>query len=199
MAKAGVKQKTKKASAEVAEPVEKSVEVASAIQLWPIEKVKPYKRNAKSHPPEQIKALARLMERVGFDVPLVVDPKGQLIKGHGRLLAAKSLGLESVPVIVRDLDEARKGEARLGDNRLAEFGWDMDALVADVVEGLQRGLDIELTGFTLKELGLEAVASSVGGTPIEVPTFDPASPDAQGKLDEKEPIECPKCKHLFHL
>ncbi len=135
------------------------------IHQWPIEKVKPYKKNAKLHPSDQVESLARMIKRHGFDVPIVVDAKGVVIKGHGRLLAAKTLGMATVPVIVRaDLSEALMTEARIGDNRVGEYGWDLSRLVSDVVSGMQAGLDVAFTCFTLEELGLGHVELAAAET-----------------------------------
>lgn len=72
-----------------------------------IEEIKPYKKNAKNHPPEQINALAKSIKEFGFNQPIVIDKNNVIIVGHGRYEAAKVLGLEEVPVIVADLDEER--------------------------------------------------------------------------------------------
>ncbi len=135
---------------------EPEVARSTEIELWPIAKLKPHKRNAKLHPPEQVTYLAQLIKRHGFDQPIAVDSKGVIIKGHGRWLAAKELRLATVPVIVRsDLAPGLVAEARIADNRVAEFGWDSAQLVADVVDGLKIGLDPDVIGFSLKDLGLE--------------------------------------------
>jgi ParB-like chromosome segregation protein Spo0J len=144
---------------------------ASEIEQWPIARLKPYKKNAKRHPGEQVARIAQLIKEHGFDQPIVVDTRGVIVKGHGRWLAAKALKMATVPVIVShlSLDDGRLREARLGDNRVAEFGWDPDKLVSDVVEGLSEGLRVELTGFTLAELGLEAEPSEAQD---DVPLMD---------------------------
>jgi hypothetical protein len=81
------------------------------VELWDIERVKPYPKNTKLHPDEQIERLSRTISRFGWDQPIVVDKHGVIIKGHGRRLAALKLGLKKVPVCVRrDLsqDEGRR-------------------------------------------------------------------------------------------
>jgi hypothetical protein len=124
------------------------------VDLVPIVRVTPYGRNAKKHPPEQIAALARQIREHGWDQPIVVDGDGIIIKGHGRRLAALELGLEMVPVIVRDdLTPAQKKAARLADNKLAESGWDLDMVLAELEElkGLDEDIDLALSGFSDKE------------------------------------------------
>lgn len=150
------------------------------IEQWPVARLKPYAKNAKLHPPEQVAHLARIFARHGFDQPIVVDGKGIIVKGHGRWLAAKEAGMSTVPVVVRDLTKAQAAEARLADNRVAEFGWDFDAIVAEVVGNLEAGLDPEVTGFTLEQLGLEFKSGEV----IQV-----TEPDTESKPSYTEVVE----------
>ena len=112
---------------------------ATKIELWPTAQLKPYEKNAKIHPPKQVQALAKIIEKHGFDQAIVVDRDGIIIKGHGRLEAAKHLGLKKVPVVVRDdLTPAQVRAARIADNTIAEMGkWDSDLLASDVREALE--------------------------------------------------------------
>lgn len=152
MAKRKISEAMKQPETETTEEITR----ISEVELWPLSRIKPYKKNAKRHPKEQIDMLARIVKKHGFDQPIVVDSKGVIIKGHGRWLAATELKMTSVPVIVRaDLDAASIAEARIADNRISEFGWDYDALIADVVGSMKHGLDPDMIVFTLKELGLE--------------------------------------------
>lgn len=169
---------------------------STSVELWQVNRLKPYKRNAKSHPPEQVALLAKIIDRHGFDQPIVVDEKGIIIKGHGRWLAAQSLGRATVPVIVRDdLTPSQAAEARIADNRVAEFGWDFDALVADVVGNLKDGLDPAFIGFSLEALGLEqragvfeAVSEPVKDAPVYAPIIEDDVPEvprvAKSKLGQ---------------
>lgn len=113
----------------------------------------PYARNSRTHSPAQIDAVARSITAYGFTNPVLI--RGQtIIAGHGRVMAAKQIGLEKVPAI--RLDHLSESEARayvIADNRLAELaGWD-DAVLADELRLLkQDGLDLALTGWEGKEL-----------------------------------------------
>lgn len=99
------------------------------IELWNIERVKPYELNAKKHDDKQVAGIAASIERFGFDQPIVVDKDGVIIKGHGRRLACIKLGYSQVPVLVRsDLTEKQVNAARAADNRAAVGDVDTDLL-----------------------------------------------------------------------
>jgi len=114
------------------------------VEMWAIEDIHPYANNAKEHPDEQVQKIRSSIKNYGFDQPIVVDADGEIIKGHGRRLAAKSLGLEQVPVIVRDdLTEGEKKAARIADNKTAESEWDEATLAAEF-EALEDRQDLDL-------------------------------------------------------
>ena len=119
------------------------------VQLWPIDKVKPYDKNVKVHDEKQVKKIAESIQKFGWDQPIVVDKDGVIIKGHGRTLAAKSLGLKQVPVLVRDdLTPDQVKAARVADNRVALGDIDTEMLQDEL-----RGIDVDLSGiFDKKEL-----------------------------------------------
>lgn len=180
---------SKKNAGEGAAEEVNAVERATEIEQWPLNRLKAYKRNAKKHPPEQIQLLAQILKKHGFDQPIVVDTKGVIIKGHGRWLAARALNMVTVPVIVRDLPPAAAAEARIADNRVAEFGWDFDQLVADVVGNLPQGFDADITGWSLEQLGL-AVDPDTG----EIEQTGEVAPEAPvaAPIVEDEPPPPPK-------
>lgn len=119
------------------------------IQVWDIEKIAPYENNAKRHPKDQVARIAKSIQEFGWDQPIVVDRTGVIIKGHGRRLAALSLGLKEVPVWVRDdLTDDQVKAARLADNRAAISDIDGELLRKELKE-----LEIDLTGiFDAKEM-----------------------------------------------
>lgn len=132
----------------------KSIEMAKAIELWPVERLQPYARNPRTHTAEQIDKLAASIIEFGFTNPILVDGEAGIIAGHGRLLAAQKVGMVEVPVIeLTHMTEAQKRAYVIADNRLAlDAGWD-DALLKAELEAIQEmEYDLALTGFTEPEL-----------------------------------------------
>ncbi len=105
-----------------------------SIELRPIETLIPYRGNARTHSRAQIRQIAASITAFGFVNPILVDAQDQVIAGHGRLAAAKHLGLTEVPVLpVTHLSAAEKRAYILADNRLAEkAGWDRDILAIEL-------------------------------------------------------------------
>ncbi|GAA4782707.1 site-specific DNA-methyltransferase [Lysobacter hankyongensis] len=123
--------------------------VAEKIAHWPLARLLPYARNARTHSDEQVAQIAASIVEFGFTNPCLVGADGVLVAGHGRLLAARKLGLETVPVVVLDhLTPTQRRALVLADNRIAEnAGWD-DAMLRTELEALQAdGFDLDLTGF----------------------------------------------------
>jgi ParB-like nuclease family protein len=122
----------------------------------PTNSIKPESRNARTHSKKQIAEIAVSIRQFGFANPLLIDVDGVLIAGHGRLLAAKSIGLDSAPTItLPHLDEAQRRALRLADNKIAlNAGWDVDLLKLELKElaDLEIGFDLSLTGFSTGEI-----------------------------------------------
>ena len=93
------------------------------IEQWPLARLQPYARNAKTHGADQVAKIAASMAEFGWTVPCLVAEDGELIAGHGRVLAATQLGLTEAPVIVLGhLTEAQRRAYRIADNRLTVSG-----------------------------------------------------------------------------
>lgn len=124
------------------------------IEHWPVERLLPYAANARTHPDDQIAQIAGSIAEFGFNVPCLVDERGVLIAGHGRLLAARKLGLADVPVIRLDhLTDAQARAFRIADNQIAvNAGWDDATLSAELARLRGDGVDLELLGFPEAEL-----------------------------------------------
>lgn len=113
------------------------------------EELTPYERNAKQHPPEQIEHIANSIREFGFRQPLVIDADNVVVIGHGRLLAAKMLGLDKVPCTrADDLTEAQIKALRLADNKTNESEWDFGTLDGEL-EGLRLDFDMSQFGFEI--------------------------------------------------
>jgi ParB-like chromosome segregation protein Spo0J len=134
------------------------------IETWPLERLKPYARNAKMHGADQVAKIAGSMAQFGWTVPVLVSGDGEVIAGHGRILAATQLGLTEAPVIVLDhLTEEQRKAYRLADNKLTELGaWDEALLAAELQELAADDFDLSLVGFSDAELD-QLLAFDVGG------------------------------------
>ncbi|MCK4414321.1 MAG: site-specific DNA-methyltransferase [Candidatus Eisenbacteria sp.] len=121
---------------------------------WPIERLKPYERNPRTHSPEQVTKIAASLLEFGWTNPILVDADCGIIAGHGRLLAARELGMTTVPVIeLPHLTEAQKRAYVIADNRLAlDAGWDEELLAEELKALEDLDFNLELTGFDLDEL-----------------------------------------------
>lgn len=120
----------------------------SEIEWRSVDSIIPYINNTKQHPDGQVAKIASSIAEFGFDQPIVVDGDSVLIKGHGRLLAARKLGLTQVPVLVRtDLTPPQVKAARIADNKVAESSWDQDLLKLELVDLKASDFDLDLTGF----------------------------------------------------
>ena len=122
---------------------------AIKISLNPIDSLIPYARNARTHSDAQVAQIAASIREFGWTNPVLLDGEKGIIAGHGRVLAARKLGMEEVPCIeLSHLTEAQKRAYILADNRLAEnAGWDSDLLKIELGELRDMGMDLSLTGF----------------------------------------------------
>ena len=111
----------------------------------------PYERNAKIHGTDQIEKLKASIQEFGFLTPCLIDRDYNIIAGHGRVMAARELGMETVPcVFIEGLTDTQRRAYILADNRLGELGeWDMDAVNVELLELDEMDFDVSLTGFEL--------------------------------------------------
>lgn len=115
----------------------------------------PYENNARTHSDEQLAQLGESIKEFGFTVPALVDENGGIIAGHGRVEAAKRIGMVEVPVIVAaGWGDAQKRAYVIADNKLAlNSGWDMDKLKGELTALSDMGRDLTTLGFSSLELG----------------------------------------------
>ena len=131
-------------------------EGVTQIEMRPVATLTPYEGNARTHSRVQIRKIAESISAFGFVNPILTGDDGQIIAGHGRLAAAKLLGLETVPVLaVSHLTPAQRRAYVMADNRLAEeAGWDRDILAIELQGLIDLDFDLGLTGFDLAQIDI---------------------------------------------
>lgn len=127
------------------------------IEYVPIDSIKPYAGNAKLHPQEQIDQIKRSIELMGFDDPIAVWKNGEIIEGHGRLIAAQQLELKTVPIIRLDdlTDEQRRAYALIHNKVTMNSGFDMEVLTLELAE--IQTFDMEAFAFDIQDLNLNGI------------------------------------------
>jgi DNA modification methylase len=137
------------------------------IELWPIDRLRLYERNPRTHSETQVDQIAASMVEFGWTNPVLVDEQGGILAGHGRLLAARKLGLAEVPVIrFEHLSEAQKRAYLIADNQLAlQAGWSEELLAQELAWLRDESFDLDLIGFDATELEwLLALADGEAGS-----------------------------------
>jgi DNA modification methylase len=148
------------------------------IEYMRVDELRPYAGNARTHSRKQIRQIAKSIERFGFCNPVLIDDSKQIVAGHGRVEAAKLVGIEAVPTLrLSHLSEADKRAYILADNKLAEkAGWDREILTIELQSLIDLNFDIELTGFETAEIDLlldeaREAALSPSGPEDSVPPY----------------------------
>lgn len=128
--------------------------MARQIEVWPIDRLVPYQKNSRTHSQVQVQQIARSIQRFGFTNPILVDSEDGILAGHGRLAAARDLGLREVPVIVLDhLSQTERRAYLIADNQLAlNAGWDTAVLQQEIAALSLADFDLDVLGFDLDEL-----------------------------------------------
>jgi len=141
-----------------------------SIACLPTDRLTPDPDNARQHSKKQIRQIAESIETFGFNVPVLIDAEGNVIAGHARLLAAKSLGLTEIPTVrLEHLSDTQKTAFMIADNRLAEVAvWD-GRLLAEQLKALasvELAFDIETIGFDMGEIDLRIESLAVKNTDV---------------------------------
>jgi ParB-like chromosome segregation protein Spo0J len=151
----------------------------------------PYARNARMHDDAQIAQIAGSIKEFGFNNPILIDKDNGIIAGHGRVMAARKLGLTEVPTILLDhLSETQRKAYILADNRIAiNSAWDNEMLSLELSD-IKDDINLAMLGFNVDEL--DNILSNKN--------FNAGTIDDQGKLDEIAPkyVACPDCGHEFN-
>jgi len=135
-------------------PKSRKTNPADKVEQWPIEKLVPYAKNARTHSDAQVAQIAASIREWGFTTAILVDESGSIIAGHGRVMAARKLGMASLPVMVAaGWTDAQKRAYVIADNKLAlNAGWDNDLLALELGELGDAGFDLDLLGFETGDL-----------------------------------------------
>ena len=122
-----------------------------------VDQLKAYERNAKIHNEDQVGKIAASINEFGFLNPCLIDKDLNIIAGHGRVMAAKKLGMQSVPCLfIEGLTDEQRRAYIMADNKLTELGeWDMDLVSEELKDLKDSGLDIDLTGFNIDDIIFE--------------------------------------------
>jgi ParB-like chromosome segregation protein Spo0J len=156
-----------------------------------------YARNPRTHSPKQIAQIIDSIKEFGWTNPVLIDPEGGIIAGHGRVLAAQRLGLETLPCIVlAGLTDAQKRAYLIADNRLAlNAGWDTDLLTLELVALKEADFDLDLMGFTDKEIAALLVGKNKAAPAQMIPITAGAdlkalapTPEEMDRLKDREII-----------
>ncbi len=146
------------------------------IEMVPVDGLTPAKANARTHSPKQLRQIADSIERFGFNNPALIDDAGEIIAGHGRVKAAKLLGMKNVPTLrLSHLSPAEKRAYLLADNKIAELaGWDREILAIELQALIDLDFQVEATGFGMGEIDIilddiDEAKSEATGPEDEVP------------------------------
>lgn len=176
----------KKMPAQIADWKKRGLKIAPS-KWWKLDDIKEYARNPRTHPPAQIELLGALLEKYGPDQDIVVDERGEILKGHGRKLAARAKGWPSYPVTQRfGLSEAEKIAMRIEDNQLALLsGWDNELVRGEIAVLQKSGYELSLLGF--------------GDAQLVSFTTTPGPPSSFPEFGEDIPTEycCPRCRYSW--
>jgi 16S rRNA G966 N2-methylase RsmD len=175
-----------------------TITMAKRIELWPVDRLRPYERNARTHSVEQVAQIAASIVEFGFTNPILVDSSDGIIAGHGRLSAAQELGLKTVPVVVLDhLSERQRKAYILADNQLAlNAGWDTDLLRGELQDLAELDFDLSLIGFSDDELAdllpeiEELPPEDADADAVPEPPVDPVSKPGDVWLLGKHRVMC---------
>jgi DNA modification methylase len=189
----------------MSEPVSITPAMVRRIEIWPADRLVPYAKNARTHSDAQVDQIAASIAEFGFLNPILVDTNAGILAGHGRLLAARKLGLERVPVVVLDhLSETQKRAYIICDNKSAEqAGWDDEILRGELADLRAADVDLAMLGFSDDELGrlLAEIepesaesASDEAEEDISAPPAEPVTRPGDVWLIGKHRLICGDCR-----
>jgi len=158
------------------------------VEYRPLETLIPFTRNPRAHSEEQIAQIAASIKEFGFTNPVLLDGENGVIAGHGRLAAARVLGLDKVPCIeLGHLTPAQKRSYLIADNKIAQnSGWNDEFLRPELTDLKELGANLELLGFDPME-----IADITLGRDVEFKEYD------ESAAEDVQLITCPECGKSF--
>ncbi len=163
---------------------------ARAVETLPIDQLRPWPRNARTHSRKQIRQIAESIRRFGFTNPVLIDGENRILAGHGRVEAARELGMATAPCLrVDHLSPAEKRAYVLADNKLAlNAGWDEELLALELKELMEADIefDVSVTGFSIAEVDqlVEGLAPEEAGDPADDRLPDPSDVPSRCRLGD---------------
>ena len=148
------------------------------VERWPIERLIPHARNARTHSEEQVAQIAGSIAEFGFVNPVLVGDDGVMVAGHGRILAARKLGLSEVPVIVLShLTPTQRRALMISDNQIAtNAGWNEEMLAAELAALKEEAFDLDLLGFDETEIDRLLAGTNDESADLDEAPEPPAEP-----------------------
>lgn len=183
-----------------------TVKIPGKIEKIAVEKLKEYSRNARKHSEAQVLQIVDSVKLAGWTQPIIIDKSNEIIAGHGRLEAAKRLGMKTVPCIRVDVTKKVARALRLADNKIAlNSRWDSKELRLELTALKNEDFDLSLTGFDFDELAdfqLDVEPDEEGVTKLEPVTDSGRKIKVRGHTrvskDGDHSVECPECGHKFN-
>lgn len=175
--------------------------MAAKLEHWPVKRLVPYARNARTHSPAQVAQIAASIREFGFTNPILVATDAGILAGHGRLAAARELGLQTVPVVVLDhLTPEQRRAYVLADNQLAlNAGWDQDILRGELLDLRTDGVEWDLLGFGGEFIGELFSIPSTDADPEPEPEEEPDPERGQPLAIVLQPEELRDWRQLKQL
>lgn len=166
--------------------------------LCDIDTIHPYPGNPRKTA-AAVLPVAESIRQFGFRQPIVVDADRVIVAGHVRYQAAFTLGLQKIPVhIAADLTPAQARAYRLADNKTGEYAeWDCDLLEKELASLRTDGYDLDALGLDFSGLSAALDKMEADLAPPAPPDFAPVDASTQPRLDQKKPVTCPECGHVF--
>ena len=163
---------------------------ARILETLPLDQLRPWPSNARTHSRKQIRQIAESIRRFGFTNPVLIDADDRILAGHGRVMAARELGMATAPCLrVDHMSLAEKRAYVLADNKLAlNAGWDEELLALELKELMAADIDfsIDVTGFSIAEVDqlVEGLAPEEGGDPADDQLPNPAQVPSRCQLGD---------------